>query len=209
MPMPSTILPIPAFAALILALALASGPARADIYRSVQVNGVLRFTNVSQEARDELVLKEKPDPVAAQTGYRPAVRGADSNSPYASSIRAAGRASDVDPALIHAVIRAESGYNPSARSSKGAVGLMQLMPETAQRYGVINRLDPVQNIRGGTSYLRDLLRMFNNDLRLALAAYNAGEGAVLKYGKRIPPYRETVAYVPRVMTYYRQYRANT
>ena len=200
----SRIFPTPSGAALIFVLALSSGPACADIYRSVQENGVLRFTNISQGARDELFLKENPDPVPAQTTHRFAARGANSKSPYASSIQAAGRASDVDPALIHAVILAESGYNPSARSNKGAVGLMQLMPETAKRYGVIDRLDPAQNIRGGTSYLRDLLRLFNNDLRLALAAYNAGEGAVVKYGNRIPPYRETVAYVPRVMTYYRR-----
>jgi soluble lytic murein transglycosylase-like protein len=84
---------------------------------------------------------------------------------------------------------------------------MQLMPETAARYSVTNRLDPEQNIRGGTRYLGDLLLMFNNDLRLALAAYNAGENAVVKYGNRVPPYRETVEYVPRVMAYYWRYRA--
>ena len=202
--MTSTIFPTPSGAALIFVLALPSGPACADIYRSVQVNGVIIFTNISKGPGYELFLKEKSDPVPAQTADRLAGRRADSNSPYASSIQAAGRASDVDPALIHAVILAESGYNPSARSGKGAVGLMQLMPETAKRYGVIDRLDPAQNIRGGTTYLRDLLRLFNNDLRLALAAYNAGEGAVAKYGNRIPPFPETVAYVPRVMTYYRR-----
>ena len=202
--MPSTVLPIPA--CLVLMSALASGQACADIYRGVQANGVTIFTNVAHDAGYQLVLKEKTDPIPSQAAYGFAGRGADSNSPYASSIRAAGRAADVDPALIHAVIRAESGYNPSARSSKGAVGLMQLMPETAQRYGVLNRLDPAQNILGGTRYLRDLLRMFDNDLRLVLAAYNAGEAAVVMYGNRIPPYRETVAYVPRVMTYYRRYR---
>jgi soluble lytic murein transglycosylase-like protein len=207
--MPSTIVPTPSCAALIFVLALSSGPAWADIYRSVQVDGVIRFTNVSQDARDELFMREDRDPLPAQAARRLAWRGADSKSPYASSIQAAGRAADVDPALIHAVIRAESGYNASARSSKGAVGLMQLMPETARRYGVTDRLDPAQNIGGGTRYLRDLLRLFNNDLRLALAAYNAGEGAVAKYGNRIPPYPETVAYVPRVMTYYGRFRPNS
>ena len=82
---------------------------------------------------------------------------------------------------------------------------MQLMPETARRYNVTDRHDPEQNIHGGAQYLRDLLRMFNNDLHLALAAYNAGEQAVLKYGNRIPPYRETLAYVPKVMKFYERY----
>ena len=113
----------------------------------------------------------------------------------------------MDPALIHAVISVESGYNPSARSSAGAVGLMQLMPGIARRYGVKDRLDPAQNILGGARYLRDLEVMFSNNLQLVLAAYNAGEEAVLKYGRRVPPYRETAAYVPKVMGYYRKFRA--
>jgi soluble lytic murein transglycosylase-like protein len=90
-------------------------------------------------------------------------------------------------------------------SRAGAVGLMQLMPETAKRYKVTDRHDPEQNIRGGAQYLRDLLRMFNNDLHLTIAAYNAGEKAVMKYGNRIPPFRETLAYVPKVMKFYKQY----
>jgi soluble lytic murein transglycosylase-like protein len=110
----------------------------------------------------------------------------------------------VEPALIHAVISVESAYNPSARSHAGAVGLMQLMPETAKRYGVTNRLDPAQNIQGGARYLRDLTAMFNGNLQLVLAAYNAGEEAVIKYGKKIPPYRETQAYVKRVASLYQQ-----
>jgi soluble lytic murein transglycosylase-like protein len=208
--MTSTILPTPSCVALALALAFFScSPAYADIYKFVQANGVTVFTNVSTAAGYQLVLKEKADPIPAQAPDRPAARRADWKSPYASSVHAAGRAADVDPALIHAVIRAESGYNPSARSSKGAVGLMQLMPETAKRYGVLDRLDPVENIRGGAHYLRDLLHMFNNDLRLAIAAYNAGEEAVVKYGNRIPPYPETAAYVPRVMSYYRRYRTSS
>ena len=112
---------------------------------------------------------------------------------------------NVDAALIRAVISVESGYNPSAVSKGGAVGLMQLMPVTAKRYNVMDRNNPAQNIRGGAQYLRDLLRIFNNDLHLTIAAYNAGEQAVMKYGNRIPPYRETLAYVPKVMKFYKQY----
>ena len=85
---------------------------------------------------------------------------------------------------------------------------MQLMPGTAKRYGVADPFDPVQNLNGGAKYLRDLLNMFSSDMSLALAAFNAGEGAVVKYGNRIPPYRETVRYVPRVLDYYRRYRAD-
>ncbi len=108
------------------------------------------------------------------------------------------------PELLHAVIRAESAYDPQAVSSKGAAGLMQLMPGTAERYGVQDRHDPQQNVRGGASYLRDLLSMFDNDLRLALAAYNAGENAVIKYGRQIPPYPETQHYVEKVMAFLAQ-----
>ena len=136
---------------------------------------------------------------------QPAVRIRPSQ--FHSHILAAARETQVEPALIRAVINVESGYNPSARSHAGAVGLMQLMPGTAQRYGVTNRLDPEQNIRGGARYLRDLKAMFNNNLQLVLAAYNAGEQAVIRYGKKIPPFRETVEYVPKVLTHYRRYQA--
>lgn len=106
------------------------------------------------------------------------------------------------PALIHAVVRAESAYRADAVSSKGAVGLMQLMPGTAERYGVVDRYDPAQNLRGGSTYLRDLLEMFDDDLALALAAYNAGENAVIRYGNKIPPYQETQGYVRKVIDFY-------
>jgi soluble lytic murein transglycosylase-like protein len=189
---------------------IACGAARADIYRSASESGTPVFTNVPSPGRTyELYVKEpaKPAPpadAAARGGAGPSA----ARSRYAAHVRAAARASEVDAALIHAVISAESGYNASARSPKGAVGLMQLMPGTAARYSVANRLDPEQNIQGGARYLRDLLRMFDNDLQLVLAAYNAGEKAVLKYGNRIPPYAETTAYVPRVLKYYRRYRAS-
>jgi len=107
----------------------------------------------------------------------------------------------IDPELVHAVVRAESAYDPRARSPAGACGLMQLMPATAARFGVADRWDPAQNIRGGVAYLRFLLERFDHDLRLALAAYNAGEGAVEQYGRRIPPYPETQTYVRRVLGY--------
>src|SRR5512143_4200942 len=111
----------------------------------------------------------------------------------------------LEPALLHAVISAESGYNPQARSPKGARGLMQLMPATARRFGVSDPDDPTANLQGGARYLRWLLDLFT-DLRLALAAYNAGEGAVQRYGNTLPPYPETRTYVRRVLEFYRVYQ---
>lgn len=112
-------------------------------------------------------------------------------------IEEVARRYDLDPLLVRAVIEVESGYNPWAVSPKGATGLMQLMPETARRLGVRNSFDPWENIEGGVRYLKYLLTLFNGDKRLALAAYNAGEGAVVRYGD-IPPYPETTEYVYRV-----------
>lgn len=111
----------------------------------------------------------------------------------------------LDPALVHAVITAESAYDPNAISKAGAVGLMQLMPATARRYGVQDRRDPADNLRGGVRYLHYLLNRFNS-LSLAIAAYNAGENAVVKYGHQIPPFPETQTYVRRVLKYYRTYQ---
>ena len=112
----------------------------------------------------------------------------------------------LDPALAHAVIAAESAYRPTARSPKGAVGLMQLMPATAERFGVprAQRHDPEANLRAGLRYLKWLIARFDGDLRLALAGYHAGEGAVQKYGNQIPPYRETQTYVQRVTNFLTQ-----
>jgi soluble lytic murein transglycosylase-like protein len=114
----------------------------------------------------------------------------------------------LDSALLYAVISVESRYDPKAISKKGASGLMQLMPNIARHYGVVDMLDPIQNLHGGAQYLRDMLILFNNDISLAVAAYNAGETAVVRYGNRIPPYHETMNYVPRVLNLYQEYQAN-
>ncbi|HKB83406.1 MAG TPA: lytic transglycosylase domain-containing protein [Burkholderiales bacterium] len=196
---------------LLLVAAISAGIARADIYRYVDADGAVHFTNVPQDSRFRVYLKEKrkPDPVTETLASEIRYYDDRERARYAKPIQDAAKATRLEPALIHAVISAESGYNPFARSRKGAAGLMQLMPETAKRYGVKNRLDPAQNISGGARYLRDLIRMFNNDLQLAVAAYNAGENAVVRAGNRIPPFQETMTYVPRVMTYYRKYRATS
>lgn len=127
------------------------------------------------------------------------------NKPYAAMISKAAREAALDPALVHAVIHVESGYNPTARSPKGALGLMQVMPDTALRYGVKDPgVSPQENLRAGTRYLKDLMQLFSNRLELVLAAYNAGEQAVLRHGERIPPYRETQSYVPAVLAKYHE-----
>ena len=109
----------------------------------------------------------------------------------------------IESELIHAVMHVESAYKVHAQSHKGAQGLMQLMPATASRLGVKNSYDPAQNIEGGAKYLRELLTLFNNDVTLAIAAYNAGENAVIRYGNKIPPYKETQVYVPKVLNIYK------
>ena len=123
---------------------------------------------------------------------------------FAVEIAAVARSQDLPEGLIHAVIATESAYDPNAVSRAGAVGLMQLMPATAKRYGVTNRRDPASNLSGGTRYLKYLLERFGYDLELALAGYNAGEGAVEKYGNQIPPFSETQSYVRKVIKLYEQ-----
>lgn len=189
------------------ALAMAGGGAHAAVYGFVDGDRVSVIIADTQPADGRYILykKDRPGQFTAMPAAGPGGEGLQ-RTKYRSQILAAAQETKVDPALIRAVISVESGYNPSARSSAGAVGLMQLMPETAQRYGVKDRLDPAQNIHGGARYLRDLQLMFDNNLQLVLAAYNAGEQAVMKYGRRIPPYRETAAYVPKVLGYYRKFR---
>lgn len=191
-------------------LLLAAG-AEARIYGFIDEKGVLHFTNVPKEDRRYIVyLNDRPGAKAA-SGHRPADRRAalrlqQRRQAYRAEVAEAAFALRMDSALLHAVITAESGYDPRARSGKGAMGLMQLMPETARRYCVDDPYDPVQNLRGGSLYLHALLKRYDNDLKLALAAYNAGEGAVARHGNRIPPYAETREYVPRVLELYERYR---
>lgn len=124
---------------------------------------------------------------------------------YAALVAHAARKQGVDQALVHAVIQVESNYRPGIMSPKGAAGLMQLMPDTAKRFGVRNRVDPAQNIAGGTRYLKTLIRRFKGNIGLAVAAYNAGEGSVMRFGNRIPPFRETQNYVASVLALYHRY----
>jgi len=114
-------------------------------------------------------------------------------------IQKVAQETSVNPLLLHAVISVESGYDEKAVSRKGAQGLMQLMPQTALRFGVRNAFDPLENVRGGALYLKWLLQYFNGDLKLALAGYNAGENEVVRAGYRIPPIKETRDYVPKVL----------
>jgi membrane-bound lytic murein transglycosylase MltF len=127
-------------------------------------------------------------------------------SRYTKMINEIAEKSRLYPSLLHAVIKAESAYDPNAISRAGAVGLMQLMPQTAKRFGVKDRRDPRDNLQGGARYLRELLTLYDNNLKLALAAYNAGEKAVKKYGNKIPPYPETQNYVKKVLAFYIQNR---
>ncbi len=165
-------------------------------YKSTALHSPYRFRNRNYTGY--------PTIYGSYGGYEGYGAPSPNKSRFSSMIADAAYRNHVDEKLVHAVIQTESAYNPSAVSRAGAVGLMQLMPDTARRYGVMNRSDPVQNIDGGTKYLKDLLSMFHYNLGLAVAAYNAGEGAVMKYNYSIPPYRETQNYVRQVLARYNQ-----
>jgi soluble lytic murein transglycosylase-like protein len=183
--------------------------ASADIYWFTDETGVVHFSNVPTDKRyvpftaaNDAVVKK----VIAGTRDRRADTPAKAQ--YSAIIEEIARIYALESALVHAVVSAESAYNATAVSKKGAAGLMQLMPDTARRYGVTDRFDPVQNLHAGAKYLSDLLRMFNGNLSLALAGYNAGENSVVKYGNRIPPFQETRNYVPRVLDLYQKYQVS-
>lgn len=160
---------------------------------------------VEQVARD-IETANKPVPVLTaenNVGLNPSnIAWSTGNARIDGLIRYYGNLHSVDPYLIFCTMSQESGFSPSATSYKGAQGLMQLMPGTAARYGVTNPYDVAQSISGGTRYLKDLLKMFNGRVDLALAGYNAGEGAVMKYGYSIPPYSETRNYVRLILARY-------
>ena len=188
----------------ILLLAL-TAPARANVYVYTDADQVTHYTNTPDHGQYRLLSDYMEAEGSRNRAGAVVTKG--SAAVYAAQIERAAIEAGIDVALVHAVITAESGYNPAAVSRAGAQGLMQLMPGTARRYAVNDAFDPVQNIRGGTRYLRDLLDMFDNNVKLAVAAYNAGEHAVIRHGKKIPPYRETQAYVPKVLRLYDKYRA--
>ena len=174
--------------------ALSATSALAQIYVVVAADGSRRFTNEPVEGA-EVFLETRYSLAPASVLTRAAV-------PFQQQIADVSMRQGVDARLVEAVIATESAFDPRALSTKGAQGLMQLMPDTADRFGVANPWDPEQNIAGGTAYLRWLIEEFNGDQRRVLAAYNAGEGAVTRYGG-VPPYPETRGYVDRVLAYYR------
>jgi hypothetical protein len=175
----------------------ATNLAVADIFKYVDEEGVLHLTNVPSipNAKYVLVLKEK------RILFR---RNIDINK-FDQLIITASNKHKIDPALIKAVIKAESNFNHQAVSPVGAQGLMQLMPATASQLRVEDAFHPEKNIEGGVRYLRYLLNLYRGNLPLALAAYNAGEGAVSKYNNQVPPYRETRNYINRVLSYYNSF----
>ena len=183
-----------------------AAPVRADIYVFRDHNGVMHFSDERRHYGYQPYLGERSStrPVSTRV-HKPSVPA--SPAAYDGVIRWASRSHDVPPALVKAVVHAESLFDPKAVSKKGAQGLMQLMPETAMELGVDDPFNPWQNIEGGTRYLSTLIQRFRGDLRLGLAAYNAGEKAVRRYSG-VPPYRETQAYVTRVLSLYHRYDAN-
>lgn len=179
----------------------------ADVYKFKDAEGRTLLTNIPSKGKGMKLVKRfhfsygKPQ----SGGGAPVLKVLKERiRKYKPFILQAAKDTGLDEDFIHAIILAESAYKPRAISPKGAMGLMQLMPATAERFGVTDAFDPEQNIRGGTTYLKILMKRFDNDLELAAAAYNAGEGAVEKYGRSIPPYRETQLYVKKVKDFMEQ-----
>jgi len=171
----------------------------ADIYRYVDADGVIHYSNTQPDEKFTLYLREGPKAIP-----RPAVSSLPAASWMNGYVDRVSRANDLPPALVHAIIKAESNGQRKAVSPKGAKGVMQLMPFTSKRLRVADPFDPIENIEGGIRYIKELLVAFEGNLTNTIAAYNAGPAAVRKYGG-VPPYRETRLYVRRVMDLYRQY----
>ncbi len=185
---------------LMVSMLITGAAAQADIYSFVDAAGIVHFSNVPVDPRYEFLLASPQEKTQSGSAYEARLLAAAGK--FDPFIESAAAAAAVQPELLRAVIVVESGFNSRAVSRRGAAGLMQLMPATARRYGVVDRFDPQQNIHGGAQYLKSLLERYDNDIKLALAAYNAGEGAVDRCGRCIPRYRETQAYVPRVWRMY-------
>ena len=166
-----------------------------DIFRYIDDNGVMHFTNVPTSSKYRIYLRDRPSGQVAAAVSRK----------YDQLIAEASQFHGVSMPLVKAVIKAESNFNPNAVSKKGAMGLMQIMPDTQKKLRVVNPFDPKENIMGGTRYLKQMIDRFDGSLKLALAAYNAGPGAVDRF-KDIPPFRETENYVEKVMKYYYLYK---
>ncbi|MBV6821671.1 lytic transglycosylase domain-containing protein [Pseudomonas sp. PD9R] len=185
----------------LLGLMLLTGVAQADVFVSVDAKGNFVLSNVHRPGRHYERVIHEPEKALVSLDQQPQMIAA---RPYAELVSAAATANALPAALLHAVIQTESHYNPSAVSPKGAGGLMQLMPDTAREMGVADVYDPKANIQGGARYLKRLMTLFDNDIALAVAAYNAGPQAVLSRGGVIPPFAETQRYVPSVLRQYRR-----
>lgn len=181
--------------ALAAGIVVSSSPAAADIYRFIDRNGVMHFTNAPTSGKYKFYLREP----------RPARPAPGSPDRYDVIIADAARRHGIPTALIKAVIKAESDFDPQAVSRRGAMGLMQIMPANLDVLEVADPFNPHQNIMGGVRYLREMLERFDQDLQLALAAYNAGPGVVEQY-RAIPPFPETREYIQRVLRFYRLFQ---
>jgi soluble lytic murein transglycosylase-like protein len=183
--------------AVLLCLAAAAFPATAQIYVGASSNGSVVLSNFASSDAPTVLIVAPATPGA--TKGRTAAPAGSAGFDVGAIVLQVAEEVDVSAHLLHAVIAVESAYDARAVSSKGAQGLMQLMPATAQRFGVLDPFDPHENVRAGARYLKALMAQFNGDLQLTLAAYNAGENAVVRYGNRVPPFAETQKYVPKVM----------
>ncbi|PWB67369.1 MAG: lytic transglycosylase [Deltaproteobacteria bacterium] len=183
---------------LIISMAVCPTVLWADIYRFVDGEGVVHYSNTQYDEKYELYLREG---IKELPSYPKGPAQAAWVMEYADRF---SRANQLSPALVRAIIRAESNGNRYAISRKGAKGMMQLMPFTSKRLKVNDPFDPVENIEGGVKYIKELLGTFGGNVTHAVAAYNAGPAAVRKYGG-IPPYQETRVYVKRVLDYYQKY----
>lgn len=182
---------------------------RADVYVQSDEANEIKISNEEPDTAYNFKIAE-PTPAQVSNKLNKTASASLATLPYHQEVMLAAKQSALDPALIHAVIAVESKHQAHASSSKGAYGLMQLMPDTAKRFSVRNKHDTQQNVSAGAQYLRELLNIFNGNLRLSLAAYNAGPNSVKKYHGQMPPYQETQRYVPKVLRYYQQYsNANT